>query len=91
MSRPETHRDQPHERCCGNCQFSKLVAYKHDLLCFHGDSIEVQGQTGYPIVADYIVMNGEEVGMLDGDEYGKVWASRITDYNDVCDEWKKVN
>jgi len=27
--------------------------------------------------------------MLDGDEYGRVWANRIVDQDDVCDEWQK--
>ena len=88
MPRPSSHRDQPHERCCGNCAFAHLVAYKLDLLCFHGDSILVMGQSQYPVTADFVQMNGEEVGMMEGDEYSKVWAGRIVDSDDVCDEWK---
>ena len=65
------------------------MAYKLDLLCFHGDSIEITGQSGYPVDADYVFMDGEEVGMLDGDEYSKVWAGRIVDSCvEVCDEWQ---
>lgn len=33
-------------------------------------------------------MNGEEVGMMDGDEYSDVWGGRVIDSDDICDEWK---
>lgn len=88
MPRPSSHRDQPRERCCGNCAFAHLVAYKLDLLCFHGDDIHVTGQSGYPVKADYVILDREEVGMMEGDEYDSVWAGRLVDSDDVCDEWK---
>lgn len=71
-----------------NCAFAHLVAYKLDLLCFHGDDIRVFGHSEYPVNADFVQMNGEEVGMMDGEEYSKVWGGRIIDSDDVCDEWK---
>lgn len=87
MTRPETHHEQSHVRCCGSCVFSKLVAYKLDLLCFYGDKIEIYGQSEYPVTAPHVYLDGEEVGMLDGDAYDKVWAERVVDSEDVCDEW----
>lgn len=86
--RPESHREQTPERRCGNCIFSHLVAYKLDLLCFHGDNILVTGKSEYPVTSDFIEMDGEEVGMMDGDEYARVWSGRIVDSDDICDEWK---
>ena len=86
--RPASHRDQPHNKCCGNCRHSHLVAYKIDLLCFYGDKIKVTGQSGYPVTADYVILNRDEVGMMEGDEYSKVWGGRIIDSDDVCDEWE---
>jgi len=70
--------------------FARLVAHKLDLLCFHGDVIQIYGQSHYPVAADHVWLaaNQEEVGMMEGDEYSKVWAERIVDSDDVCDEWK---
>lgn len=90
MPRPETHRQQAHERCCGNCKHCHLVAYKLDLMCFHGDSIEVEGESKYPVSANYVFLDGQEVGLLDGDEYDKVWCGRIIDHDDVCDQWEEI-
>jgi len=67
--------------------FSHLVAYKLDLLCFHGDNIIVFGKSKYPVTSDYVDMNGQEVGIMEGDTYSNVWADRIVDSDDVCDEW----
>lgn len=87
MSRPASHQSQPHESCCGNCAFAHLIAYKLDLLCFHGDAIEITGKSEYPVSAEFVEMNGEEVGMMEGDAYSKLWADRIVDSDDVCSEW----
>ncbi len=86
--RPESHREQQHEKSCGNCRHSRLVAYKLDLLCFYGDSIEIRGQSNYPVTADYVALNGEEVGLMEGDQYDNVWAGRIIDPSDACDLWE---
>ncbi len=88
MTRPASHRDQPHERCCGNCKFAHLVAYKHDLLCFHGDNIEVTGTSEYPVASEYVSVNGEEVGLMEGEDYSDVWAGRVVHSDEVCDEWE---
>ncbi len=85
--RPKSYSDKPPEKCCATCKFAHLVAYKLDLLCFHGDTIEVTGNQEYPVRADYIDMCGEEVGMLEGDAYDKVWAGRVVDGSGVCNEW----
>lgn len=65
-----------------------MVAYKLDLLCFFGDSIEARGQSEYPVTADHVALNGEEVGLMDGEEYSRVWAGRVVDSDDVCDEYQ---
>jgi hypothetical protein len=33
-------------------------------------------------------MRGDEVGMLEGDAYDKVWAERVVDSDAVCQEWE---
>lgn len=88
--RPVSHRDCTPAQTCGNCRFSRLVAGKLDLLCFHGDEIEVAGeQSRYPVNADYVRLNGDNVSYMDGEEYSKVWAGRVVDgCTEVCDEWK---
>ena len=91
MTRPESHREQSHPRRCGNCEFLKLVAYKLDCLCFRGDAIEIHGQSEYPVTADHVYFDGEEVGMLEGDEYSRVWAGRVVSEDDVCDEWQAIS
>lgn len=85
--RPASHREQQHLRSCANCWHSRLVAYKLQLLCFHGDSIKILGQSEYPVAADDVSLDGKEVGLMEGDEYDKVWAERVVDQEDVCDEW----
>lgn len=85
--RPKTYNDTG-ERSCSNCRHSHLVSYKLDLLCFHGDEIEVTGHQEYPVIADHIQMAGEEVGMLEGDAYDKVWAGRIVDGGAICNQWE---
>ena len=87
MTRPASHASQPHPKSCSNCALSHLVANKLDLLCFHGDNIEVTGHSNYPVTSDYVVMDGEEVGLLEGDEYDRIWSDRIVNPDDVCDEW----
>ena len=89
MTRPLSHRDQVPLRRCGNCKFANLVAYKLDLLCFHGDGAVVTGKSNYPVDADFVEIGGEEVGLLDGDEYDRIWSQRIVDSDDVCDEWQE--
>lgn len=88
MPRPESHRsllDQPN---CSNCRHSNLIAYKQHLLCFHGDIIEVTGHSEYPVKADHIELDGSEISLLDGDEYDRIWAGRVVDCTEVCDEWQ---
>lgn len=61
-----------------------------DLLCFHGDSIEVNGQSSYPVTADHVYMDGDEVGLKDGSDYDRIWAGRIVNSDDVCDCWAEM-
>ena len=86
--RPATHREQIPDKRCGNCRFAHIVSGKLDLLCFKGDQIEVTGKSGYPIDSDWIDLNGEDVGCLEGDAYSDVWGGRVVDGTDVCDEWE---
>ena len=88
MPRPSSHHEQYHGTCCGNCKFARRVAYKLDLLCFHGDTIEIHGQSKYPVDADHVYLGGDEVGLMDGDAYDSVWAGRVVDSDEVCDEWE---
>ena len=88
MTRPASHQEQEHRQRCGNCIFSRLVAYKLDLLCFLNDNIEIQGQSHYPVDADHVILDGQDIGILDSGEYDKVWSGRIVDSDDVCDEWE---
>jgi hypothetical protein len=91
MTLPKSHRSQPHERCCGNCKFAHLVAYKLDLLCFHGDDIKLHGISSYPVAADHVSLRGDAVGMMEGDEYDRVWGTRVTDPDSICDEWEQAS
>jgi hypothetical protein len=87
--RPESYSDKPLERCCSTCRFSHLVAYKLDLLCFHGDKIEITGTSEYPVTAHHVMLNGnDDVGMMEGDSYDRIWGSRSVDGEAVCDFWE---
>jgi hypothetical protein len=85
--RPETHREQIPEKRCGNCRHALYPEYKRDLLCFCDDEIEIRGPGISPGTTE-VWLNGEHIGLLDGDEYDEVWAGRIVDWDDVCDEWE---
>lgn len=85
--RPASHKDEPPEKRCGNCIFSRYLAIKEHLLCFHGDSIVDTGKSNYPVNASYVELNGEDVNFMEGDQYDRVWAGRVVDSSDVCEEW----
>jgi len=36
---------------------------------------------------DDLLLRGEPVGLMDGDEYDAVWGGRVTYDDDICDEW----
>ena len=86
--RPESYSDEPPEKCCSTCRFSHLVAYKLDLLCFRGDKIEITGTSEYPVTADHVALDGEDVGMMEGDSYDRIWGARSVDGAAVCTEWE---
>ena len=91
MTRPASHRDVVPERSCGNCRFSFLPHYKNDLLCFHGDTIEVHrwdlGNGKLDLVD--VRLDGDDVGLMEGEEYSHVWGGRAVDaYSGLCDEWQ---
>lgn len=85
--RPATHREQIHERRCGNCRFSAVPEYKDHILCFAGDKVEIIPSHLNPH-KPRVILDGENVGLMEGDEYSKVWAGRVVEWDDVCDEWQ---
>lgn len=88
--RPESHREQVPDKRCGTCFFAIRPYFKDDLLCFHGDNIEVN-HWRYPAGDQQthtdVFLDGEDVGIMDGEEYSKVWGGRVVDYTDICDEY----
>lgn len=85
MTRPASHREQTPPRRCGNCRFSAVPEYKNHLLCFFGDKVEFL--PSYQPDKPEVRLDGEHVGLLEGDEYSKVWGGRVVEYDEVCDEW----
>lgn len=84
--RPASHREQVPPQRCGNCLYGMIPEWKQHLLCFFGDEFTTQPsfvQAG----CDDVLLNGEPVGLLDGDEYDAVWGGRAVDDTDVCDCW----
>lgn len=79
--RPESHRYQEHSKRCGNCKHCHEIKYKNDDLCFLGDAITVEPE-------GFVILDGEDVSLMDGEEYSKVWGGRVVDPNaDICDQW----
>lgn len=87
MTRPQSHCEQIPSRRCGNCRFAHIPEYKDDLLCFFGDAIESE-QSYCNSHKSVVMLDGDHVGLLDGQEYDPVWANRVVDCTDICDEWK---
>lgn len=85
--RPQSHREQIPEKRCGNCKHGLVPEFRDNLLCFHGDKIETK--PGLSAGTTEVWLNGEDVGTMDGDEYDQVWAGRLVDWDDVCDEWEE--
>jgi len=89
VTRPTSHHAQIPDRRCGNCRHAADVEYKRDLLCFHGDDVRREpGCPGQQGPCETVWIGDEMVGIMDGDEYDSVWAERITNWTDVCDEWE---
>lgn len=96
MTRPASHRDLRFEKRCANCRFSHWLDYKDDLLCFHGDTVVAElteRDTGKSAIKSKrlmrVLFDGKSVGRMQGDEYDKVWGSRVVDPElEVCDEWQ---
>jgi hypothetical protein len=81
--RPSSHREQIPEQRCGNCRLAHLVRREH-LLCFHGDNVSTRKW-------DYgtdVILNSQDVDLLEGDEFDELWAGRVVEPSDVCDEWE---
>lgn len=79
--------DAYHHACHGFCEVPACVApedYRR------ARELLGKGKSDYPVTAEFIEFNGEEVGMLDGDAYSNgVWGGRIVDSDDVCDQWQR--
>jgi hypothetical protein len=89
MVRPATHKHQQFQKCCATCKHSRVVAYKLDLLCFFGEAdISIHGSESYPVEADCVFLGQDEVGLMEGDQYDRVWADRVVDPDDICDQWE---
>jgi len=86
--RPPSHREQVHDKCCGNCRHSAVPEYKDDLLCFCGDNVVLRPSGLDGEWRTDVELAGDIIGLMDGDEYGEVWGDRVVDADDVCDEWK---
>jgi hypothetical protein len=86
MTRPASHREQIPERRCGNCRFSAVPEYKDHLLCFFGDKVEII--PGLNPHKPTVLLDGEDVGLMEGDEYSEVWGGRVVEFSEVCDEWQ---
>lgn len=67
--------------------FAITPIYKDDLLCFHGDAIRVEDSCSSSHKKD-VILDSEPIGLMDGEEYSKVWGGRCVDDTDICDEWK---
>ena len=88
MTRPISHRELNIKECCGTCKHSAVPEYKDDLLCFCGDSIDRAEPCVHEGTID-VRINGNSVGLMDGDSYDHVWGGRVVNSTDVCDEWEQ--
>lgn len=77
--RPKSYREHSSPRRCGTCCHARYIHVKDDLLCFAGDAVED--------AAGDAILDGQLVGLLDGDAYDRAWAGRTTEEDDTCDEW----
>ena len=84
--RPESYRTQVPPRRCGNCVYGLRPEYKDHRLCFCGDTYVTQPSFSEDGKTD-VLLDGEAVGLLDGDAYDRVWGGRVVDDDDVCDCW----
>ncbi len=78
---PSTHREQIPDQRCGNCRMPQLVGRQH-LLCFHGDNVTTRKW-------DYgtdVILDDQDVDLIE--DFGEVWASRVVEPTDVCDQWQ---
>ena len=85
--RPASHRHQDPTHGCFDCKYGIIPEYKYDdLLCFFGDDISTEGEC-YELGHVSVQINGDFVGLLEGDAYDSVWGGRVVDPSDTCDEW----
>ncbi len=87
MTRPASHRTQRHPHDCGSCKYSAYPEYKEHLLCFHGDKAKIIPSSLREWWSD-VIFNNRPVGLMEGDEYDEVWAGRVVEEEDICDEWE---
>lgn len=90
MTRPISHRSQEHPRRCGNCRHCHMPTFQVHWMCFCGDNYVARRSPVYSWQSD-VVLDGEDVSLLQGDEFDKVWGGRVVDPDDICDEWEGVD
>jgi hypothetical protein len=83
--RPVSHRTQDPEHGCFDCKHSAKPEYKDHLLCFFGDDVIIN-KSQYITSVEF---NGNDVSLMDGDEYDEVWGGRVVTPTDTCDEWEQ--
>lgn len=88
--RPNSHKEQIPDKRCGNCKFAHELRRLGDLLCFHGDNIKLQ-KWSYKTTPDEVmtdvIFEGQNLEYVEMDEYSKIWAGRIVDDTDTCEEY----
>jgi hypothetical protein len=94
MTRPESHREQEHERRCGNCNHCHYVKFVEHVLCFHGDDIKAERFGSGTFDKSFVRLLSEpefhqDVELMDGDQLSRIWGNRSVDVSDVCDQWEE--
>lgn len=88
--RPNSHHEQTPERRCGTCKHGHVPHYKDHLLCFFGDNVVVRKwkwDTDDSSTKTDVELDGEDVGLME-DGYDEIWAGRVVDDTDICDEYE---
>lgn len=88
--RPESHKEQLPDKRCGNCKFAHEFRKFGDLLCFHGDKIKLERwsyKTAPDEVNTDVIFEGSNIEYMECEEYSNIWAGRIVDNTDICEEY----
>lgn len=88
--RPDSHKEQIPDKRCGNCKFAHVFRRLGDLLCFHGDDIKLEKWSWKHSPDDIktdVIFKGQNIEAFEADEYSTIWAGRIVDDTDICEEY----